>query len=173
MLCKLGGVRWRAAIACEGGGVIEETRNVGVRRIGREREVTGAKHRLFGDLRDPCVNGPPLFAEIVVEDRRQQRVCEADHPALTLDHARGDRRVERVRCNARALQQRLRRRAHGGRECKRFANGRGERRDPRPHDFFDRLRDGKRLERIDVRRENAGQFQCEEGVPTRPLVNAE
>jgi len=49
----------------------------------------------------------------------------------------------------------------------------GERRDPRPHDFFDRLGNGKRLERIDVRRENAGQFQCEERVPTGPLVNAE
>ena len=60
-------------------------------------------HRLFGDLRDSCVNGPPLFAEIVVEDGRQQRMCEADHPALTLDDARGDGRVERVRGNARAL----------------------------------------------------------------------
>jgi hypothetical protein len=173
VLCKLGGVRWRAAIACESGGVIEETRNVGVRRINREREVTGAKHRLFGDLRDPCVNGPPLFAEAVVEDRRQQRVGEADHPALTLDHARGDGRVERVRCNARALEQRLGRRAHDGRERKRLPGGRRERRDPRPHDLFERLGDGKRLKRIEVRRENAGQFQRKERVPTRPLVNTQ
>ena len=100
-------------------------------------------------------------------------MAEADHPVLALDHARGDGRIKRVRSNARALQQRLRRRAHCSRECKRFANGRRKRRDPRPHDLFDRLGDGKRLKRIDVRRENAGQFQCEERIPTRPLVNAE
>jgi hypothetical protein len=119
------------------------------------------------------MNGTPILTEAVVENRRQQRVAEADHPVLTLDHARGDGRLERVRSNARALQQRLRGRAHGSRERKRFASGRRERRDPRPHDLFDRFGDRKRLKRIDVRRENAGQFQCEERIPARPLVNAE
>jgi hypothetical protein len=107
LLCKLGRRRRRAPIACERGGVVEQTCNVGVRRVGREREVTGAKHRLLGDVRDTCVDGPPLVAETVVENRRQQRVREADKPVLTLDHARGDGRVERVRRNPRALQQRL------------------------------------------------------------------
>ena len=103
LLCQLGGLGQRAAIVCQRGGVVEQTRNVGVGRVGREREVAGAEDRVFDDLGDTGMNAPSLFAQVGVQNRRQQRVGEADHPVLALDHARGDRRVERVRSNARAL----------------------------------------------------------------------
>ena len=45
----------------------------------------------------PAANyGVPLLAQILVEDRRQQRVGETNRPILALDHVRNGRRVERV-----------------------------------------------------------------------------
>ena len=79
------------------GSVIEQARNVGVRHVGRERDVAGGEDRVVDDLGDPGVNAPSLFAQVGVQNRRQQRVGEADHPVLALDHARGDRGVQRVR----------------------------------------------------------------------------
>ena len=135
--------------------------------------MTGAEDRILDDLGDTGVNAPPPFAQVGVQDRRQQRVGKADRPVLALDHPRGDRRVERVRSNPRALEQSDRRRAQRGGKCKRVASRRRERRDPRAHELFDRLDDRKRLKRVDVHRENAGELEREERIPTRPLVDPE
>ena len=56
---------------------------------------------------------------------------EANRPVLALDHVRGDCRVERVRRDARPLQERLRGRAQRRGERERLAGGRGKSGDPR------------------------------------------
>ncbi len=96
LLGELGHYRRLAAIRCQRGGVIEQTRNVGIRAVSREREVTGAQDRAVDDLRDAPVNAAPLLAEIAVENRGQQGMGEADRPVRALDDMRGDCRFERV-----------------------------------------------------------------------------
>ena len=103
LLCQFGGLGQRAAIVCQRGGVVEPTCNLSVRRVCRECEVAGAEDRVLHDLGDAGVDAPSPFAQVGVQDRRQQRVGEVDHPVLALDHARVDRWVKRVRGNARAL----------------------------------------------------------------------
>ena len=88
LICQLGRLRRRAAIVCQRGGVIEPTCNLSVRRVGRECDVAGGEDRVVDDLGDTGVNAPSLFAQVGVQHRRQQRVGEADHPVLALDHAR-------------------------------------------------------------------------------------
>ena len=39
------------------GGVVEHSGNIGVRRVRRQREVTGTQQRVVDELRDPCVHG--------------------------------------------------------------------------------------------------------------------
>jgi len=130
----------------------------------------GAGLRRF---RDPSVNEPPLLAQVLVEDRRQQRVREANHPVVALDHVRDGGRFERVPLNARPLQARLRARAQRGGDRQRLASGRRECVDPRAHEFFERLGNWERLNRVDVRVENTRQLQREERIPSGPLVDAE
>ena len=172
-LREFGGERRRAAISRERRGVVEHTRDLIVRRVGGQREVTGAVDRVFDHLGDPCVNASPLLAEGAVEDRRDQRVGELDHPVLALDHARRDGRVEHIRGNTRPLEEMLRRRTDGRRQRKRPPGRRRERRNPRPYELVDRLGDRKRSKWIDICRKHAGHLQREEGIPTRPLVDAE
>jgi hypothetical protein len=135
--------------------------------------VTGAEERVFDDSRDPSVYAPPLPAQVLVENRRQQRVGEANRPVLALDHARNDCRVEHVCRNARPLQEGLRGGAQRRGERERLASGRGESGDPRAHELLQRLGNRERLNWVDVRVKNAGQLQCEERISTRPLVDAE
>ena len=98
VLCQLGRLQpTRRARVASAAASSSRPRDVGVRRVGRERDVAGGEDRVVDDLGDPGVNAPPLVAQVGVEDRRQQRVGEADHPVLALDHARGDRGIERVR----------------------------------------------------------------------------
>jgi len=58
--------------------------------------VTGVEERILDDCGDASVNAPPPLAQVLVKNRRKQRVAEADRRVLALDHVRGDRRVERV-----------------------------------------------------------------------------
>ena len=107
LLGELGRDGRRAAIAGQSRGVVEHNGNLGVRRVPGQREVARTEERVFDDSRDAFVNALPLLAQVLVEDRRQQRVGEANRPVLALDHVRGDCRVERVCRNARPLQERL------------------------------------------------------------------
>ena len=89
--------------------VVEHGGDLAVRCGLREREVTGAEERVVDDLRETCVNTEPLVAEVLVEDRREQWMSEADRPIRALDHVRGDCRLERVCWDAGPLQERFRR----------------------------------------------------------------
>jgi hypothetical protein len=59
----------RAAPRCEPRGTIEDTGDVGVRRVSRQGEVTGSKERVFDDFRNQRVNASPLLAQVLVEGR--------------------------------------------------------------------------------------------------------
>jgi hypothetical protein len=85
-------------------GLIEHHSGVGVWNALRKREVTGPKNGVLDDSRDPFVQSGPPLAEVLVEDRGQQRVSEADHPVLEFDHVRGEGCVERACRDARPLQ---------------------------------------------------------------------
>ena len=123
--------------------------------------------------RNASVNAPALLSQVAVENRRQQRVGEANRAVLALDHVRGDRRRERVGRNPRPLQERLRRRPECRGERERVARRRGKSGEPRADELVQRLRNRERLERVDVPVENACQLQREERITARPLVDAE
>ena len=53
LLGELGCDRRRATVGRESRSVIEHSGDSGVRRILRQREMTGAKERIIDDLRDP------------------------------------------------------------------------------------------------------------------------
>ncbi len=171
--CLLGRHGGGAALDRQPRGVVEDGGDVGVRQLRRQREVTGAKERVFDDSRDASVNALALLAQVAVKDGRQQRMGEADRPVLAFDHVRNDSRDERVCRNARPLKERLRRRAQRRGERERLMSSRRETGDPRAHELFERLGNSKRLQRIDVRVENAGQLQREERISARRLVDAE
>ena len=57
--------------------------------------------------------------------------------------------------------------------ARRLSGGVGKRAEPLAHELLERLRDRKRLERVDVGVEHAGQFEREERVPARALVDPE
>ena len=98
---------------------------------------------------------------------------KANRAVLALDHVRGDCRRERVGRNTCPLQERLRRRPQCRGERERVARRRGKSGEPRANELVQRLRNRKRLERVDVHVENACQLQREERITAGPLVDAE
>jgi hypothetical protein len=48
--------------------------------------MTCAEKRVVDDVCETAVNGAPLVAQVAVEDGRQERVREADHPALAQNY---------------------------------------------------------------------------------------
>jgi hypothetical protein len=162
-----------AAIGRETRGVVERGGDVRARRLRRQRKVTGTEERVVDDAGNTLVNAATLLSQVLVKDRGQQRVREANGPVFAFDHICSERRAERVCRNARPLEERLRRSSHRGGERERLTGGGGELVDPRAHELFERLGNRKRLKRVDVRVENAGQLEREERVTARPLVDAE
>jgi hypothetical protein len=146
----------RTTIGRQNRGVVEHTGDLGVRCVSGQRKVAGAEERIFDDFRDTSVDTCPPLAQVQVEDRRKQRVREANRPVLALDHVCHCCRFERACLNARPLEQSLRRRAERCGEGKRLASGRGERVDPRAYELFERLGNRERLERIDILVEKPG-----------------
>ena len=65
--------------------------------------MPGAEQWVVDDLGDARVNLAARLAEVPVEDRRQQRMGEADRAVVALDHVRLERRHERCRRHARTL----------------------------------------------------------------------
>ena len=173
LLGELGRSRQRAPLGCERHGVVESGGDGSVRRVAREREVTGTQKRVVDDLGQTGVDLLPLGTEVAVENRRQQRVSETNSAVLTLDHVRGDRRRERISCYARLLQERHRGRAERRRERQRVAGRRGQPRQPRADELVERRGDGERLERVDVHVEGTCQLLREEWIAARPFVDAE
>jgi hypothetical protein len=127
--------------------------------------MTGTQERFIGDSRDLPVNDSPLLPEISIQDRREQRVGEANRPARTLDHVGRSRRLERVRCNTRPSQERLRGCAEGRGERERLARRGGEIGDPCAQELVERFGDRQRLERIRVFVEDATKLEREERIP--------
>jgi hypothetical protein len=72
-------------------------RDVGIRRVGAQREVSGADDRVCGDLGNLCVDPTPLGSKVTVENGRQQRMRETDDVAVTFDDPCGEGGLERVR----------------------------------------------------------------------------
>ena len=173
LLGELGSDGRCAALGRERGGILEHGGGGGVRSVAREREVTRAEERVLDDLRNSSVNASSLVAQVEVENRRQQRVGEANRAVLALDHVRGDCRRERVGGNTCPLQERLRRRPQCRGERERVARHRGKSGEPRADELVQPLRNRKRLERVDVHVENACQLQREERITAGPLVDAE
>ena len=97
---------------------------------------------------------------------------EADRPVSALDHVRGGGRVERLRANPRAPQERLRRVADCRGEGQRLACRRRQPGDPPTQEPLERVGHDERLGRVEVRVEDARQLDREEGIAARLLVNA-
>jgi hypothetical protein len=85
-----------AATACHPRALVEQRRDLGVRCLVRECEVTRSHERVIGEARDPCMDLPPPLAEVAVEHRSQQRMREADGSAVAFDDLRGECRRECV-----------------------------------------------------------------------------
>ena len=75
LLGELGRDGRRAAIGRQPRGLVEHGGDIGIRRVPRKREVTGAEERVLDDAGDPRVNAPPLFPQVPVDDRRKQRMA--------------------------------------------------------------------------------------------------
>ena len=162
-----------AALGRERRGVVEHGGDSGVGRVARR--ARGDARGGAGRRRSARVVGERFVApspRSEVENRRQQRMREANRAVLALDHVRGECRRERVRRDTRPLQERLRRRPQRRRERERVARRRGKSREPRADELVERLRNRERLERVDVHVENACQLQRKERVTARPLVDA-
>ncbi|MFL6013184.1 MAG: hypothetical protein ACJ74P_02595 [Gaiellaceae bacterium] len=172
LLGELGRDSRRAAVRRQPRGVVEHPRDPGVRRVRREREMTGAQQRVADDSRETFVNAAPLFAQRLVEDGREQRVREANQPVLALDDMRGNRRFEDADGDARPPEQSLRGRAERRGERERPAGGCRECVDPGAYELLERLGDRERLQRVDVGVEDAGELEREERIPARPFVDA-
>ena len=138
-----------------------------------QRQVPRARHRVLDDGGDLLVHDAAPRPEIVVEDRREQGMGEADHAAVTLNHVRRLGRPEHVGLDAESLQERRRRRTKGGSERESGAGGFGEPGESSAHELVQRLRDGQRLERTNVPVEIAGQLERIERVAGRLIVNPE
>ena len=133
LLGDLGGACRRATIGRKPGGVVEHSGDIGVGGIRRQREVAGMFERIVDDRGDAFVHAAALIPQILVEDRGQEGVAEANRAVVILDDAGAQGRLERVRRHSRPLEQRCgggtQRRSDG----KRVARGRGKLDDPRAH----------------------------------------
>jgi cytochrome c-type protein NapB len=94
--------RRRAAIARDSHRVVEDASHLRVGLLRRQREMARPRERIVDDRGKPAVDVAAPVAEIPVENRRQQRMRETDRAVAVLDHARVDRRLERLDCHARA-----------------------------------------------------------------------
>jgi hypothetical protein len=69
--------------------------------VGREREVTSAGERVVGQLRQAAVRALLLLRrQSLIENRGEQRMREANHPVLELDHVFAQCRIERALLDA-------------------------------------------------------------------------
>ena len=113
-----------------GGGGLERGRDLGVRAVSGEREVTRALLVVHDDVAEPAVQGAPLcLVQLPVRRRREQGVGETQPPGVLLEHVRLERGCNAASSNPACpeeLPRRLRDR-RGRRE--RLAGADGERHD--------------------------------------------
>ncbi len=82
MLGEIGRTGRRTATGRERRRRLEDRRHLLIRCATREREVLGVHQRLVDEGRDPAVDGPPLFAQVAVQHRGEQRMRERNHRRL-------------------------------------------------------------------------------------------
>ena len=169
---ELGSDRRGATRHGDPSGLLQHLGRSCVRGFLRQREMACAKERIVDDRCNTCMNVPPLFAQIVVEDGREQRMGEANRPVLPLDHTRCERRSERLECHIRPLEDRFIDRSHRRGEGEGFASRRREPRDPRPDQLLERLGNREATRWIDIHVEHAGQLQRKKGITPGPVVDA-
>ena len=69
LLRELGRGGRRTAISRQSRGAVQDVSDVGIGRTHRQSKVTRVQERVLDDSRNTAVNGPPLFAQLPVEDR--------------------------------------------------------------------------------------------------------
>ena len=171
VLRELGGDGRRTAIGRQSRRIVEHGGDVAVRRIPRHREVTGAQERVVDDSGDPRVHALPLRPELLIEHRGQERMGEANHPVLALDHAASTAGSSASGATPARSNSDSEVGAHGRGERERLTRGLGQAGEPRAQQPFERLGDPERLQGVDVGLQNAGELQREERVPAGPLVD--
>jgi hypothetical protein len=173
LLGKLGRDRRRAAVDRDPHCVVELSGDTFVRSVPRESKVASAEDRVIDDGCDTRMDAPALFAEIPIENRRQQGMGEANHPVRKLDHVCIGGRLERALTNARSLEERFRGSSPSCSQPERLASGCRQAHEARTNELFERSRNRERLQWIDVLVERTGDLEREERIAARSLVDAE
>ena len=173
MLGELRGERRRAAPRRGPRGLVHYCGHVRVRSGRREAEMPRAVEWVVHDLSDSPVDASPFVPELRIEEGREQRVTEAKRVAFAFDHVRDNGRIERVRIDAGPLEQRGRGSPECGCESERLARRRGKAGEARTQEPLERLRDGKRLCRVDLEAEGTPELERVERIATRALVDPE
>ena len=170
---ELGRSDGRATRARHSCGVLENSGNLAVRRLRRQREVAGAVDRIRDDLGDASVRAPSLVRRhALVDDRREQRMSEADRPVHALDHARGNCGIEYVLGDAQAREELGGRTAYGYGEQQRLSCWRRQLVEACVHQSLQCLWNRKRLGGIDARADCPGELERIKRVPAGRLVHA-
>ena len=136
MLAQLRREGCRAALHGELRRLLDRARDVRLGRIGGQRKMPCTGERVFDQLRQPSVHAG------VVNGRCQQRVSEPDLPVLARDHTCLDGRRERLRYDAGALEQRLRRHPDGSSKRERRTRRRRQPGHPPPNQLVQGFRTG-------------------------------
>jgi hypothetical protein len=119
--------------------------------------------------------GVPSFVRrhALVDDRREQRMREADRPVRALDHARGNCGIEYVLGDVQACQELPGRTADGYGEQERLSCRRRQLVDAGAHQFFQCPWNRQRLRRVDARADGLGELERVKRVPAGRLVHAQ
>ena len=102
--------------------------------------MTGAREGVVQDRREPSVHPQPIFAELLVEDRGEERVRESDCPVVALDHLRGDGGIECAGGDTGPTENSLRGRPERRGQGEGITRRRGKAVDPRAHELLQGLR---------------------------------
>ena len=149
LLGELGGVGRGAT----GGGVarsiVESRSHFRIRAVFRESEMTGAREGVVQDRREPSVHPQPILAELLVEDRGEERMRESDRPVVALDHLRDDRSIECRGGDTGATENELRGRPERCGQGEGITRRRGKAVDPRAHEPLQGLGNREVPQRID------------------------
>ena len=158
--------------------LLELACELGVRSLGREREVTSVGDRIVDEIGERGVRTLPLGCrQPLVEDRSQQRVREPHASTLHLDDLFGERRLESALLDPRATELGDRESPMSRREHESVARRAGEPVESGGHELLQPLGDGQRLRRIGERavrtQGGAGELEGVERIAPRCLVQPE
>jgi hypothetical protein len=163
-----------AAGACQCRSILEGSGDLGVRALGRKRKVEGAQDRIVDDLRNESVYAASLVrGYALVDDRREERVREANRPVLMLDHVRGKSGLEHVLRDAHVRNERRRWTAQCRCEQQALARARRKSIEACAHESLQRCGNVQRLHGVDVPTQNPGELERVERVSARDLMHTQ